>query len=289
MITTETKDLLLHSRWTNPTDLYIGDIIEYDMSDGGFSIIREENLLPPEEIRRLERIPKGFERNDAVGKLKYSKNPTIRDTGKKLEKLFGKYRVLFGFYNDVDIEDIFSIKRDAVFLTRHATQTEFGKYIKFKDKHHYDIYFLLGKDALVVANQKTRKRTYEIYYDTFTDDVAVKGIKDEIIEQYHMDSIMTIIKKYLRYVSRFDYEGATKFIVKVIDDYKFHRLPIGCYREFNDQSCFKFQIDGKEFATTEADMSMISYIDIRHNFNNVLVPMLNMASMGIGKDNRKSR
>jgi hypothetical protein len=96
-------------RWTNPIDLFIGEIIEYDMSDGGFSIIQEELLLPPKEIARLAKLPKGFERNEAVGKLKYSKDASIRDTGKRLEKLFAKYRILFGEANDIEEDEIFSI------------------------------------------------------------------------------------------------------------------------------------------------------------------------------------
>lgn len=286
MISEETKNLLLKPRWTNPTDLFIGELIEYDMSDGGFSIIKEECLLPPAEIRRLEKIPKGFERNDAVGKLRYSKNPDVRDIGKKLEKLFAKYRIVFAMKNDINIDEIFSIKRDALFLTRYVDQTEFGNYIIFKEKHKYDIYFLLGQNELV-TNFQSRHKTYEIYYDTFSDDVAVKGISDEKIESYHTSGILSLIKKYLRYISRFDYQGATRLIVNTIDDYKFHRLPIEYYREFNDESCYKFQIDGKLFSTTEADISMIEHLDIRYNFNHVLVPMLNMASLGIGKGVRK--
>lgn len=286
MVTDETKTLLMNPRWTNPTDLYIGEIIEYDMSDGGFSIIKEENLLPASEIRRLGKIPKGFERNEAVGKLKYSKNPDVRDTGKKLEKLFAKYRIIFANSNDVDLHEIFSIKRDAVFLTRYVNQLEFGNYIIFKEKHKYDIYFLLGQNELV-TNFESRHKTYEIYYNTFNDDIAVKGISDEKLGMYHVNGILSLIKKYLRYISKFDYQGATKYIVEVIDDYKFHRLPIDYYREFNDESCYKFQIGGKQFATTEADISMIEHLDIRYNFNHVLVPMLNMASLGIGKGIRK--
>ena len=287
LITEETKTLLLKPKWTNPTDLYIGEITEYDMSDGGYSIIREENLLPPSEIKRLGELPKGFERNEAVGKLKYSKNPEIRETGKKLEKLFAKYRIMFADANDLETDDIFSIKRDALFLTRYVSQTEFGKYIIFREKHRYDIYFLLGKDELK-TNLESRHRTYEVFYNTFTDDISVKGISDEKLDKYHTSGVISLIKKYLRYISRFDYEGATRYIVSVIDDYKYHRLPIEFYREFNDGSEYKFQIGGKQFSTTEADSSMIEHLDIRYNFNHILVPMLNMASLGIGKNIRKN-
>ena len=279
--------LLKKSKWTNPTDLFIGDIIEYDMKDGGLSLIKEENLLPLSEIKKIESIPKGLERDMAVGKLRYSKIEEYRSVPKKLEELFAKYRLEFGQANDLEIDDIFSIKRDALFLTRYIDQTKFGNYINFREKHHYNIYFLLGKDELK-TNLQSRHKTYEVYYDTFMDDIVIKGISNENIEMYHMDSMVTIIKKYLRYISQFDYESATKFMVKTIDDYKFHRLPIGFYREFNDSSCYVFQIDGKAFNTTEADISMIDNIDIRYNFNHILVPMLNMASLGIGKNVRKT-
>lgn len=279
--------LLKKSKWTNPTDLFIGDIIEYDMKDGGLSLIKEENLLPLSEIKKLEAIPKGLERDIAVGKLRYSKIQEYRGIPKTLESLFAKYRLEFGKANELEINEVFSIKRDALFLTRYVEQTNFGNYINFREKHHYNIYFLLGKDELK-TNLQSRHKTYEVYYDTFTDDISVKGIADDIIEMYHMDSMMTIIKKYLRYISKFDYESATKLMVRTIDDYKFHRLPIGFYREFNDSSEYVFQIDGKAFNTTEADISMINNIDIRYNFNHILVPMLNMASLGIGKNIRKT-
>lgn len=277
--------LLTKSLWTDPIDLYIGEIIEYDMRDGGFSIIKEENLLPLSEIRRLELIPKGIERNTAVGKLKYSKNESIRETGKRLEKLFAKYRIMLGDMNDLDMSDIFSIKRDAIFLKRYIYQTEIGKYINFREKHKYDMYILLGKDELVTSYE-TKHRTYEVYYNTFTDDISFKGIKDEIVETYHMDGMVPVIKKYLKLLSKFDYKGATKYIVETIDNYKSHNLPINCYREFNNDSDYKFQVNGKSFGTIEADIKAIEHIDIRYNFNHILVPMLNLASLGIGNNTR---
>ena len=98
-----------------------------------------------------------------------------------------------------------------------------------------------------------------------------------------MDFMVTTVKKYLRYIMEFDYLGAIRYIVKIIDDYKFFRLPIEFYREFNDESMYKIQIEGKEFGIEEADISMMNYLDIRYNFNHILVPMLNMASLGLGK------
>lgn len=280
MFSEEARKLLEKPRWTDPCDLYIGDLIEYDMSDGGFSIIQEEGLLPRREIERLAKIPKGFERNEAVGKLKYSREPSLRNTGKRLEELFKKYRILFGEINDISIDDIFSIKRDAIFLKRYVTTTQIGKFINFREKHVYDVYFLLGVNELI-TNLQSRHKTYEIYYNTFTDDIAIKGIKDEIWRPYHSEGIVKLIKQYLKYIVKFDFEGATRFIVRIIDDYKFFKLPIEMYRDFNEASTYRVQIEDKEFEMMELDMSYQELLDIRYNFNHVLVPMLNLASGGI--------
>lgn len=280
-MTESTRNLLSKSSWTSPIDLYIGEIMEYDMSDGGFSIIQEEKLLPPSEISRLAKLPKGFERNDAVGKLKYSKDPNIKGIGKLLEQKFREYRIWFGEANHIDESDIFSIKRDAVFLTRPAFILSKGQYITFKEKNVYDIYCLLGKDPLV-TNLNERYRTYEVYYHSYSKNLAVKGISDELLP-LHENGILELLRKYLKYMVRFDIKGAIKYIVDVIDKYKKFELPIDYYREFNSQSAFVMQIDGKGFLTEQSDPSMLPYMDIRYNFNCILVPLLNMASLESGR------
>lgn len=276
MLDEQTTALLSHSTWTNPIDMYIGDIVEYDMSDGGFSIIKEERLLPDPLIEQLEALPKGFERNEAVGKLKYSKNPKVRGIGKVLEQKFKEYRIWFGDVNDLTISDIFSIKRDAVFLQRYVQHTKKGRYIEFKEKHTYDIYCLLGKEPLQ-TNLDARYRTYEVYYNTFLDDIAFKGISNTLLPD-HQDGLIPIIKRYLKYIVTFNFKDATTFMVETIERYKYFELPINCYREFNSTSLFPIQMNGKTFMTENADMSMVRYLDIRYNFNNILVPMLNLVS-----------
>ncbi len=285
-MTEDTRKLLEKSRWTDPTDLFIGDIIEYDMKDGGLSIIQEEQLLPPKMIESLKKIPKGVERDSVIGKLRYSKNPNERTIPKKLEEFFRKYRLLFGERNELDAVDIFSVKRDAIFLKRYVYQTEIGEYINFREKHTYDIYFLLGKDELQ-TNLKSRHVAYEVFYNSYTDDIAIKGISDDVLSRYHMTGIVPIIKRYLKYIVKFDYEGATKYMVNTIDDYKYFRLPIDVYREFNSESLFILHMDNKTFGVDELDMSYKELMDIRFNFNHILVPMLNMASLGIGKNNSR--
>ena len=56
------------STWLNPNIEYLfnDDIIEYDIHDAGFSLIQQYQLLPPEKIKELERIPKGIQRHIQV-------------------------------------------------------------------------------------------------------------------------------------------------------------------------------------------------------------------------------
>jgi hypothetical protein len=61
------------------------------------------------------------------------------------------------------------------------------------------------------------------------------------------------------------------------------RLPIGYYREFTDASDYSIMMAGKNFHITECDESMFDVLDIRTNFNNVLIPMLNLASQEYNK------
>ena len=49
------------SIWKNPNIEYLfnDDIIEYDIKDAGFSLIKQHRLLPDETIRNLEKLGKG--------------------------------------------------------------------------------------------------------------------------------------------------------------------------------------------------------------------------------------
>ena len=57
--------------WINPNIQYLFDneIIEYDMQDAGFSLIKQFKLLPDEKINELTKMGKGKERHIKIGKM----------------------------------------------------------------------------------------------------------------------------------------------------------------------------------------------------------------------------
>ena len=74
----------------NDIDMGKFDMLEYDMKEGGYSIIREESLLTKDEIEELSHYTKD-ERHVKIGKLQRG-NP---DLSKNLQNGFRKYRLLF--------------------------------------------------------------------------------------------------------------------------------------------------------------------------------------------------
>ena len=248
---------LNHDNWTDKTaDFVISDIVEYDMRRAGLSIIKEDKLLPPEVIHRLETLEK--KKSDREIGLMERTNTVLKE-GKKAG--FKKYRQLFGEENGLTDDDILSVKKDAIFVKKFCYNTHFGDYIEFAEKNAYQAFLLLGK--------------LEIYWSESTIDV--KGINDELLI-LHKDCISKVIWKFIGYLTRYDYDGARRYIVKVMDDYKKRLLPVGYYREFNQYSKFICYLDGESEPSSLTDVGdlMIPNLIIGYNYLNVFVPLLNL-------------
>lgn len=259
------ESLLGRSKWTDPTiDLYIGDIIEYDMNDGGYSIIKEKNLLPPQIMRKLDRMGKGPDRHKAIGNLRYNKNPNVKQIGQILESEFKYYRIAFGKENQLSATDILSIKRDAIFTKRYVDVTSFGNYVSFAEKHHYDIFIKIKK--------------IELFYDKSTNRLDVKGITDDKVIRYHDEYLLKAVRKVLNRFITFDREKSIRYVVELIDDYKFLRLPVEYYREFNTGCGYQMNFGDQMVTLEEVGEEVKPSLDIRFNFNELLIPLLNLAS-----------
>lgn len=248
---------LKHSNWTDKSsDFIISDIIEYDMRRAGLSIIKEDKLLPPEVIAKLDKLPKK-ECDIKIGKMERS-DKTLKD---KKNSGFTKYRLLFGEANDLTDEDILSVKKDAIYVKKFCYETHFGEHIEFAEKNIYQAFLLLGR--------------YEIYWNE--NSIDVKGITDEHLK-LHKDYIMKVIWKFIGYLTRYDYDGARKYIVQVMDDYKHRRLSAGYYREFNEYSKFICYLGNEEQPSSLNDVgdSMIQNLVIGYNYLEVFVPLLGL-------------
>lgn len=262
--------ILERTSWTDPSvDLLIGDIVEYDMRDGGLSIIKEERLLPQYMIDQFSNMKKGLDRNAAIGKLRHSKVPEYAEVPKKQNELFKKYRVLFGEKNDLSDEDILSIKKDAIFTKKFCYELKLGDYVEFAEKHCYQAFM-----AITVTNPTGRRRL-EFYWSE-DGHMDVKGIEDKTLTKYHKDYTLKVIWKVLRYLVYFDTPGAVKYLVSVMDDYKMLRLEPGYYRTFNEDSIYPVNFEGRQMLWDEIGPDLLESVDISYNYLQIYLNIFNL-------------
>lgn len=263
--------ILERTMWVDTSiDLMIHEIIEYDMKDGGLSIIKEEKLLPQKMIDKFDSLKKGIDRNAAIGKLRYSEK--YKDIPKQQNELFKKYRLLFGELNELNDDDIQAVRKDAIFSKRYCYNLDIGSYIHFVEKNVYQVYAAIESKAL------TGRRRIEFYWkeDGWVD---VKGIEDKIVNAYHRDYTIQVISKVLRYIYRYDYKGAIKYLSRFLTQYKQRTLDAGYYRTFDAESVFPvIEEDGRQVIYNEMGPDKMMLLDITFNYMMVYVPLVKLLS-----------
>lgn len=253
--------LLERGQWVDTSiDLFIGTLVEYDMRDGGLSIIKEYKLLPPYMIEQVEKIEKGVKRNSFIGKLKY--DDRFKDVPKIQNEKFKECRLLFGEKNELTNDDIFAVRKDAIFVKRYCYETRVGKYIEFREKNVYD--------AMMRLNGKI-----EFYWKRNSKILDVKGIPDVAVRK-HDDGLNAVIWKFIQYLASFDDDSARKYIVSIIDKYKFLELGPEFYRMYDNNAAYQMIINNELRLIDDIGSSEIPNTNIGYNFTNLFVPMLQL-------------
>ena len=251
--------ILERGQWVDKSiDLYVGTLIEYDMKDGGLNVIKEYELLPPYMIEKLEVIPKGQKRNSFVGKLKY--DPKYKDVPSIQNEKFKELRILFGEQNGLEDRDIFAVRKDAIFTKRYCYTTKIGQYIEFKEKNVYDAMMRLGR--------------VEFYWGR-DSKLDIKGLPDMVTHK-HDGYMNSVIWKFMKYLVSFDEDSARKYIVKMIDKYKFGELDPEYYRMYDNRGGYQIILNQEVHLIDDIGPSEILSTNIGYNFENILVPMLRM-------------
>ena len=207
--------------WMNPNINYLfnDDIVEYDISDAGFNIIKQFHLLPPTDIRRLELMNKGLERHIAVGTMQRDDKVFSRAL---LDK-FAEVRKTFIDANSITDNDIISVKKDAFFITKQPKETKFGL-IEFKPKNRYTSYIRFP----------TISNDFEIYYNSIDKIMDIKGMSEVSINKHRLYTV-EILKQIINMIE--DRNSAVRRkIINFIDKYKADQLEDEYYLEFNNKS-----------------------------------------------------
>lgn len=240
-----------HNYLNQYVDLLINEkIYEYDIKSAGFNLLKYYNLIDDKTFRMLSRLDKK-RRQIQIG-LMCRKD---RQLSKDLNDAFVNMRKEFFVANQIQDKDVLSIKKDAIFVLRPCDNVEFNN-IFFSLKNVYTSFMHIDRKQL--------------FYNK--DTLDVKGISDTLIP-YHEDYMCDFISTYLHYLELDSMKTLKKFLVEFCYLYKTRELPIDYYREFNVNSCFRYNADKGVLFESIGDPNMI---DISYNYTNVIIPMINI-------------
>ena len=236
-------------------DFLINDVIyEYDLSKANASILRDAGFIGDDTYRDLCNMDR-MQRQVTIG---YWQRDLPR-VAELLESGFIRARQLFFDQNDLEDNDILSIKKDAIFTLRKVNHQRVSEHLFFKEKNFYTSYFR-------ILSQKK-----ELYYSkhpfTGAEALDIKGINDESIpyhEHYMKEFLMVLFETV-----QIDILEAIDVLSRFISLYRQRRLDPGFYRTFNtDSKYFYFAKDGtyEVFSASELyNPNDVQYLDISYN------------------------
>lgn len=232
-----TKELAKKTLYLNPNIKIISNsqIVEYDMKQAGFSLIKKYRMLPEHTILSLEKLGKKetafdkkygkHEQDIKIGKMQREN----RELSEKLKVAFEIERENFIKKNQISEEDIIAIKKDAFFInTPKKIDGKIDEFINFRKKNIYTSYVYI--------------KPFEIYYK-YGQDLEIKGL-GETAFHLHEDTMIQFIEETMRMIETYGLTSILYHFKKFIDDYKNLRLDTEYYREFNPQSKFQY-LDGE--------------------------------------------
>lgn len=232
--------------------LFNKTIYEFDMKDAGYNLTRAYKLLPNDKIEELGRLKKERRRIE-IGKLQRD-NPIYKE---RLMKAFEEARRMFFEANELQTDDIISIKKDAIFTTKYCEYYTFLEFIEFRPKNEYSSYIRLNKRI-------------EMYYSQTQLDI--KGLSDEAIE-YHRDYLINFIRLFFQKMETDDTASVLGFMRRFIDRYKRRELSIEYYRRFDRDPRFDL-LDDQSIKYYEYWDEHKEDLDIKFNYIELLVKLV---------------
>lgn len=245
------NNLYKHHNYTNKNyPLVVGSqIYEYDIESAGFNLLTKYNLIDKRTATRLSKLNK-VARQRAIGNL-CRKNKELTNN---LNLAFIDIRKSFFEANQLQENQVYSIKKDAVFTFKPCVTTQFDN-VNFRIKNIYN-------SALLLNN-------LEIYSNK--EKIDVKGISDQLVK-LHENYMCDLIHTYLLMMENSKKSKLIKFMMDVNWFYKNREFPVEMYREFNRESRYRWRENEQIMFEDIGDLDML---DIRYNYLNVLIPLQN--------------
>ena len=246
------NELYKKSLYTIKAKWLIHEIFEYDISKANISILLQYGYISPTEYNMYAQMSR-MQRQIAIGRLQ--KIPMYNQA---LSNGFEMARKELVVQNSINEDDIVSIKKDAMYVMKRLSVTDFG-HIHFTLRGTYSIFIsCMGLELY-------------FFYDELNDDydIQVKGINDELLPLH--EAFLSIICNALRKVQQGDISSAMNYINTIRSRYLDRELPIECYREFNRTSLY--MIDGCSYGVmnlTDAEKEVLKD-RILLNWNNLFL------------------
>jgi len=222
-------------------------IREYDMSKANISILLSLNIISKDRYNYLYSLDK-MKRQIAIGIL-------IRDdkqAGKALSEGFKSYRRKFFEANNIQDNDVASIKKDAIYIINkiaHKTQFE---YVQFISKNIYSSLYVFSK--------------FEIYYYSDRvnriEKIDIKGISDDklYLHKYHfLDFLCTVFHEVE--------SGSLNVALDIIQGFYFKYINLELEKEYYrnfDSSCL-YIMKNAEFGIYDIQEYNKNLLDISNN------------------------
>lgn len=242
--------VLQNQNYNSSYNLILNSFIrEYDISKANINVLYQRNIIDKNTYDNLYNSDK-FIREKTIG-IMIKQNQNIY---KEIQKGIIEAKRELILQNNIDLEDIVSIKNDAVFVANNKLDhTKFGL-IDFKLKNTYTIFLKINR--------------YEFYYyfNSYNKDekLDIKGISDDkliIHKNYFMDFLLSLF-------NILQLEGiiaAVNMLQNFSNNYINRLLPIEFYRKFNSESNFDLLYNRKVWSISSPPID-IQVIDIRYNY-----------------------
>ena len=228
-------------------------INEYDMKAGGYSILKRKNALSDFEIDYLEKCTK-MERNIYLGN-KVRECPALN---KMQIEGFVEARQMFFEANNIEDNSVLSIKKDAIFLIKKNVPITELDGLTFRLANVYNSYYYING--------------IEFYYKSSSNKIDVKGIGDNLYlhENHFLKDLATIFGL----AEKNNKEFLIKYLKRYRRKYLRRELDIECYREFNQDSMFRYKdpLSGN-YILSESEVD-VDNIEIGYNYMNYIVPLI---------------
>ena len=238
-------------------------ITEYDMAKGNTSVMRHYHLIPEEDIRSIEQMPKE-ERVRAVGMLQRNN----REFARALESSFNLAVKEFLKQNDLDIDvDVLCVRRDAVFVVNKGVQKPtIGEHIMFRPKHQYHAALQIGPKWHFFF-EKDRPIKIDHFLQQTKDE---RGVLDKLRE-----GIVDFLREFVELCESTNmnrnviYEWLNQFCTF----YKEKKLDLEYYREFTPDALFHLSTEDGDTYLEDVPEYLVEDLDISYNYRNIIVPL----------------